>query len=366
MASAIWERLTQYLRLQVAIKAEILDQDSTALEKAFQGLGDRHLLALQVPQNLGGGGLTTAEYYQATVEIAAVSGSLAFLQTQHQSAANRLARFGSPAQQALLPDMAAGKVRIGVGFSHLRRRGKPMLRAEPKGEGYSLTGTIPWVTGYGFFQRAIAGATLPDGAALYGIIPLRTCQGPTGGTISCSDSLPLAAMGVSQTTTVRLENWLMSPADVLVIQSPETIHQGDRQQILHHGFFALGCAQGCLNYLQTREFPELVPLKEHWQNLQRQLFAALGETGSDRYQDKLQLRIAAIQTAQTFAQIALSWTGGSGNLLTSPAQRLYREAMMFSIFGQTQAIREATVKSLLPGKASGYTDTPNYAGVVQW
>ncbi|MEB3225432.1 MAG: acyl-CoA dehydrogenase family protein [Synechococcus sp.] len=369
MNNLAWDNLRQYLRLVVSPQAEKLDQDSKALRSVFQGLGDRLLLALQVPQDLGGAGFSAAEYYQATVEMAATSGILAFLQTQHQSAASRIARFGNPDQQSLLPAMAQGKVRIGVGFSHLRRQGEPMLRAIPQGDSFQLTGTIPWVTGYGFFQKAIAGATLADGSELYGLIPLETCQQPEDGEISCSEPLPLAAMGASQTVTVHVENWLLSPAEVLVIQPPGTIHKGDRQQILHHSFFALGCAQGVLNFLETTAFDtsDLAVLKHHWQDLHRDLFWALDQPPSeDNYHAKLQLRLIAIQTAQTFTQVAMGWAGGAGNLLTSPAQRLYREAMMFSIFGQTQVIRTATVKSLLPGKTSGYTEISNYAGVVQW
>ncbi|WP_198159643.1 acyl-CoA/acyl-ACP dehydrogenase [Picosynechococcus sp. PCC 7003] len=257
-------------------------------------------------------------------------------------------------------------MRIGVGFSHLRRRGEPAVRAIPQGESYCLTGTIPWVTGYGFFQRAIAGATLPDGSELYGLIPLETSQHSGQGEIFCSQPLPLAAMGVSQTVTVKLQNWLVPAADVLVIQPPGTIHKGDRQQILHHGFFALGCARGVLNWLATTDFDDVTALEDHWQALHEQLFCAIKEPQKESFQTKLALRLSAIQTAQTFAQIALHWSGGAGNLLTSPAQRFYREAMMYSVFGQTQTIRAAMVKSLLPGKTSGYTVKSNYAGVVQW
>ncbi|ACB00218.1 MULTISPECIES: acyl-CoA dehydrogenase family protein [Cyanophyceae] len=366
MGQFAWENLAEYLRFSIAPQAEKLDQDPLALGRALDGLSDRHLLALRVPENLGGSGLSTVEYYQATVAMAAASGTLAFLQTQHQSAASRIAQFGNSEQQRLLPQMARGDVRIGVGFSHLRRRGEPAVQAMPQGDRYCLTGTIPWVTGYGFFQRAIAGATLPDGSEWYGLIPLETCQQSEQGEIFCSQPLPLAAMGVSQTVTVKLQNWLVPATDVLVIQPPGTIHKGDHQQVLHHGFFALGCARGVLDWLATAEFDDLAALEDHWQVLHDQLFRAIEEPQTESFQTQLALRLSVIQTAQTFAQIALTWSGGAGNLLTSPAQRFYREAMMYSIFGQTQAIRAAMVKSLLPGKSSGYTVISNYAGVVQW
>ncbi|MGB2924887.1 MAG: acyl-CoA dehydrogenase family protein [Limnothrix sp.] len=344
---AFWENLTEFLRSDVASYAEEIDQNGVALGEVLQGLGDRRLLGLRVPTEWGGSGLSLADYYAATVKITAASGILAFLQTQHQSAAAQIAKFGSAKQKELLPKMVTGEIKVGVGFSHLRRQGKPMLVAKPQGDVFLLTGIIPWITGHGFFRRAIAGATLPNGDELYGLIPLQNTQQSNGGTIDCGTPLPLAAMGQSKTVTVKLNQWLLAPEDVLVIKPAGSIQRGDRHKVLHHGFFALGCAHGILESLATANFSEIQSLKSQLSKLHHEMFQAIADPPAD-FQTQLQLRIKAVALAQQYAAIALTTAGGAGNLLTHPAQRHYREALMFSIFGQTPTIRNATLQTLLP------------------
>lgn len=346
--------------------AERLDQEPMLLGQALQGLGDRHLLGLRVPVRWGGAGFTAREYGAAMVEMAAASGILAFLQTQHQSAAAQIARFGSATQQAWLPAMVRGDRLMGVGFSHLRRSGEPLLRAMPRGDGFVLTGVIPWITGYGFFPQAIAGATLPNGDELYAMIPLATTTQSTGGSLDCGEPLPLAAMGHGRTVTVTLQNWLLMPEDCLTIKPAGSIHQGDRQNVLHHACFALGCAKGSLHFLRANDCPDRHRLERFWQRLNDAIFAALDPDSPLEFAAKVQLRLQAIATAQHYAQIALTLAGGAGNLLTHPAQRLYREALMFSVFGQTPTIRNLHLNLLLQQKPSGYTGLPDHADVVQW
>lgn len=330
----------------VASVVEEIDQNPKVLGQCLQGLGDRRLLGLKVPVGLGGSGFSATEYGLAVTEIARKSGILAFLQTQHQSAAAMIARFGSEEQRKKLPQMVTGKLKVGVGFSQLRRAGQPMLRALPTAKGYELTGTIPWVTGFSFFQEAIAGATLPNGDELYCFIPLENTPEISGGTINCGEPLALAAMGASQTVAVKLENWLITPEQILVIKPAGSIQGGDRQNVLKHGFFALGCAYGCVDFLQQKlEQSQLRILQERLDQLRSEIVTAL-DTKKD-FATQLDLRLKVVAIAQEYAQCALISSGGAGNLLIHPAQRLYREALMFSVFGQTETIRNATLQTLI-------------------
>ena len=342
-----WQRLTGYLQEVVSPQAEIINQEIQALGSCLQGLGDRQLLGLKIPQQFGGSGFSTIEYSLANTAIARVSGILAFLQTQHQSAGGMIARFGSVSQQEFLPKMVTGELKIGVGFSHLRRQGKPIVRVIAATNGYLLTGTIPWITGYGFFQKAIAGATLPNGDELYGFIPLKNAQQSTGGSIDCGEPLQLAAMGMSQTVAVKLDQWFLAAEDVLVLKPAGSIQKGDRQNVLKHGFFALGCAYGSLDFLQTKlDESQFQLLQTRLDDLKSQIISALEKENPD-FDEQLSLRIKVVAIAQEFSQLALMSSGGGGNVKTHPAQRLYREALMFSIFGQTQTIRNATLQTLI-------------------
>jgi alkylation response protein AidB-like acyl-CoA dehydrogenase len=106
-----------YLQEKVVPQANQIDREPTILKQAFQEMGDRSLLALRVPENLGGGGFSELDYRQFQVAIARASGALAFLQTQHQSAASMLAASSNQfLQQTYLPKMATKVLISGKSF----------------------------------------------------------------------------------------------------------------------------------------------------------------------------------------------------------------------------------------------------------
>ena len=344
-----------YLREKVAPQANRLDHNTQALKLALQGLGDRSLLALTVPQSLGGGGVSPTNYALWQIASARVSGALAFLQTQHQSAASRLANSENIyLQQRYLSRMATGDSLIGVGFSHLRRRGKPMMSATEGAEGYLLTGEVPWITGWDYFDRFIIGANLADGREIYGLLPFQDTTQPTGGAIAFSQPLELIAMTATNTVTAKLNNWLLDRRDVLVIKPPGSIHTASKRNILHHGFFALGCAYAGLDILQTiGEQKQLDFIEESWRSLQQevsQCVDAMLTSMPDRsatYLERLQLRSWSINLAQRTSQAAVIANSGGSNSLHSAAGRVYREALLFSVSGQTTDVMQTSLQQLI-------------------
>ena len=204
-------RAERYLQEIVAPQAALIDLKPEELKKAIQGMGDRSLLALRVPKSWGGAELSALDYSHFQIIIGRYSGALTFLQTQHQSAANLIANSNNQSlKEEYLPLMAEGKVLVGVGFSQLRRDGEPLMKAIPVAGGYDLEGEVPWITGFGFFQDFIVGATLPSGEELYGIVPFRDTTQESGGNISFSDILQLNAMGSANTVKGRLKGWFFA------------------------------------------------------------------------------------------------------------------------------------------------------------
>ncbi|MCJ8279315.1 MAG: acyl-CoA dehydrogenase family protein, partial [Rivularia sp. ALOHA_DT_140] len=131
VCSSLLDRAKAYLFETVAPKANEIDKSTDALFEALQGLGNLDLLALKVPERFGGQGFSEVDYGSFQELVARYSGALAFLQTQHQSAAGMLvAGDNSTLQQEYLPLMGSGKILLGVGFSHLRRRGEPIITVE--------------------------------------------------------------------------------------------------------------------------------------------------------------------------------------------------------------------------------------------
>lgn len=339
---------------EISINSNQLDQDFKALKQALSYLGNHSLLALQISPAFGGGGLSKLEYGLWQIAVAKYSGALAFLQTQHQSAGLFLnASNNHIFQQTYLPYLATGKKLIGVGFSQLRRPGKPLVTAEAKKTGYVISGFVPWVTGGNIFTDFIIGAMLADGRELYGVVPLKNAQQTTGGIIQVNEPMSLVAMTATNTVSVELNNWFLENDKVVAIKPANSIHHNSRQNVLNHAWFSLGCVYSALDIMQQIfERKQLTFILETKKSLtetadlyQQQMIEALAPEKAD-YRDKLQLRSQVINLAFRCAQAAVIMASGAANNLDNAAGRVYREALVFSVSGQTTEVMEASLKLL--------------------
>jgi alkylation response protein AidB-like acyl-CoA dehydrogenase len=347
MSENLLDIAKDYFQNIIAPQAAQIDRNLSALQLALQGMGDRSLLALRVPREWGGAGWDERTYRQFQILSARYSGTLTFLQTQHQSAANQLAASSNQdLKRVYLPEMAQGKKLVGVGFSQLRRPGEPMMKAFPVTGGYQLWGQVPWVTGWGFFEDFILGATLPDGRSLYALLPLQNLPG-----IQCSPPMELLSMGVTNTVALTIQDYFLSRDFIISLQAAGAIEESDRKNVLHHGFHALGCAWASLDVIfEVYQKKRLETLKNAHQQLEKALLMCqekMLNSDAASFADKLHWRGWAINLALQGAQAAVIASGGAANFLDHPAGRVYREALQFSLSGQTGAVMENSLEQLL-------------------
>lgn len=355
-------QVEQFLRQQVAPDANRMDWDAIALKSAFHGLGSHSWLALRVPPTWQGAGVSDDHFRQFQELVARYSGALAFLQAQHQSAGVFLVRSENESlKQTYLPQMATGQVGVGVGFSHLRRAGKPSLQAIPVTGGYRLQGQVPWITGFGIFQAVIVAAVLPDDRAVYGLVPLTPTEQEQGGCIYFSEPMALAAMTSTQTVQAELRDWWLASEEVVLIQPAQAIHTSDVLNVLQHSFFALGCARAGLDVMadevqrrsQDSRLADSLPmldkvyqaLEQEWQECRSAIHAA----DYQPFEERLNLRAWAIELMGRCAHAAVTISAGAANSLHHPAQRIYREALVFTVAGQTSAVMQATLSRFIDG-----------------
>ncbi|MGB7378726.1 MAG: cyclase family protein [Rivularia sp. (in: cyanobacteria)] len=350
--SSFLDSAKSYLSETVALKANEIDKSPDALFEALQGLGNLDLLALRVPQKYGGKGFSEVDYGNFQELVARYSGALAFLQTQHQSAAGMLfAGDNSTLQQEYLPLMGSGKVLLGIGFSHLRRRGEPIITAEAVRGGYRLNGVVPWITGFGFFQEFIVAAALPDGGAVFGIAPFQNTQQTGEGEIRFSSPAQLAAMNSTNTVSATLNGWFLPEELVVSIKPPGWIQENDRKNILRATFLAFGCAEAGLDIIKSAfEKKSFSFINDAFNSLQAELNSCRSAIEKARQQEvftqKLQLRAWAIDLTTRIAHGAVTVSSGAANYNHHAAQRVYREALVFTVSGQSSAIMEATLARL--------------------
>lgn len=343
-----------YLLKEVAPLANEIDCNPTALFQALRGFGELGMLALLVPRQWGGQEVSEQTYGSFQELVARYSGALAFLQTQHQSAAGMLvASSNSLLQQKYLPRMSNGEVLLGVGFSQLRREGDPLTVAIPIPGGYQLNGVVPWVTGQDFFSEFIVAATLPDGGAVFGVVPLRETHQESGGAMTLSTPAQLAAMTSTNTVTASLKNWFLPTESVVFMKPAGWIHENDKKNVLRATFLATGCAFAGLDILEsvarTKSLSFITnafdSLQQELKNCRTAVQEAQNNSGLE-LSERLELRAWAIDLAARIAHAAVTVSSGAALHSSHNAQRVYREALVFTVTGQTRAVMEATLLRL--------------------
>lgn len=344
-------KLESYLKEFVSPIASEIDQDPVVLKQALQGLIDHSLLALKVPHAWGGLEVESETFYLSQQLLSRYSGALAFLQLQHHGAISAIvSSTNDDLKQQYLPQVVQEKILIGQGFSQLRRRGKPMMKAIATKEGYYLTGNVPWITGFGFFDMFIIGAVLPDGQELRAIIPfIEDGQG-----IKFSEPMKLCAMQSTNTVTATLENYFLPIENVVSIKEKEAIYKNDKKVVLYPSFLVLGCAEAGLDIVEkVRQIKQLdfiqegfTKLNDEYNRCHEKIKQAM-TIHSRSFDADLQLRVWAINLAQRCAQAAIIVSSGASNYHDHPAQRVYREALVFSVFAQTTDIMRATLAKIL-------------------
>lgn len=340
-----------YLRTEVVPNAEAIDADPEALRVALRGMAVRNLLAMKRPVEFGGPEMPEPLFRIFQEEVARASGSLAFLQTQHQSAVGMIARSENLTLiDEYLPRMANGEKTVGIGFSQLRRPSPPIMRAEDVGGIYVLNGSVPWVTGWDFYEEFLVGAQLPDGRALFAIVPLRAGQG-----ITTSEPMQLAAMNSGNTVSLEFTDFPVGPERVVFIRPVGWIKNNDMINVALQGHFAMGCAQAGIDVI--RKVAEKKPhafIGDAADQLQAELERCRAATAiaqqsvsEETTQERLEVRAWAIELAVRCAHAAIAASSGAANSLAHPAQRIYREALVYTVSAQTPAIMEATLRRLV-------------------
>ncbi len=356
------DTVKSFLLASVVPNANDIDSNPSALFRALQGLGNLDLLALRVPRKWGGREVDEVTFGNFQELVARYSGTLAFVQTQHQSAAGMLiASSNVDLQRKYLPRLGSGEVLLGVGFSQLRRDGTLVVASIVEG-GYRLDGVVPWVTGWGIFHEFIVAAMLPDGSAVFGVIPFGEEKNKPQrheeregreeeGNISFGEVGRLAAMSATNTVTAKLD-WFLPDENVVFVKPPGWIHEQDKGNVLKSTFLTTGCALAGLDIIEGEARRKNLPfIYDAWVSLQDELddcrcrIRAALQSSID-FQGKLYLRAWAIDLATRIAHAAITVSSGAANYMHNNAQRVYREALVFTVTGQTRDLMAATLERL--------------------
>lgn len=333
--------LTEYLVAELAPQVAVIDSEGHYPRAVMQGLGQRGGFGTPSSDD---DGVDPARQVQSIAAVGRYCGSTAFLVWCQSACAWYLARAPRTApRQRYLASVLEGTVLAGTGMSNFLKHHsgieKIRLRAEPEGEGYRVSGVLPWVSNLDRGHLLFTAAEVAEG----GYIMFAVDTAAPG--LKLHPCPAFSGMEGTGTWNVRLEGVSVPAADVLA--GPEEfeafINSVKPGLIATQAGMGLGVTAGCLDildgdrtsnsevngFLETgaEEIREaLGRLENDALTLTRQ--AASGEASR---LSALKLRAEVSELTLRAAQSTALRVGARGYLMRHPAQRRLREAMFVAI-----------------------------------
>ncbi|HEY4001433.1 MAG TPA: acyl-CoA dehydrogenase family protein [Candidatus Xenobia bacterium] len=317
-------------------RAEAVDRLDLPLAENLQALAAAGLAGLTIAEADGGLGASPEVHRTVARELAAACGVTHFTVAQHWSACHLLATGqAEPLKRRLLPELARGQRWVAIAFAHLRRPGPPVLRATLQDGGWILDGEAPWLTGWSLMDSAVVGATQPDGSFVYVWTPLAG--------LVASPPLRLCAMEASATVRLTFSQWFVPLEHTLFVTDLEATRIQDRANVLRATSMTLGCSRAAVELVEAlaakRRLDSIRQAAERLRARYQALVTAIDAAGAD-FDANLSLRLKSIELAVHASHAAVAAASGAANLRDHPAQRLYREAMFYTVQAQTHEVLE--------------------------
>jgi alkylation response protein AidB-like acyl-CoA dehydrogenase len=336
----------------LAPRASASDQAALLPVENIRCLAEAGLLGVTAPVAFGGASATPGVVRDYLEILASACGLTAFVVFQHIVACRHIAGGENEALKAeRLPGLAAGERFCTVAFSHLRRPGPPTLRVEPDGDGYLFNGTAPWATGWGLAQDVLLAGTLPDGDSVWVVAPL-----VENDALEISAPMRLCGMNASGTVSLTCRDLHFGPESYVKRMTAEQLGADTAYAILFFSVLSLGAAAGAVCLLRSLAAARgSAGLAATADALEAEATAARGAvnataermTAPGALENAGRVRAWCIDLGVRAAHAAVTASGGAANSLDHAAQRLFREAMVYTLTAQTRDLQTATLARLL-------------------
>jgi butyryl-CoA dehydrogenase/short/branched chain acyl-CoA dehydrogenase len=337
-------------------------------------LFDLGLMAIEIPEDLGGAGGSFFDAVLAIEAISTVDPAVAVLVDVHNTLViNSLRRWGTESQQrSWLSKLAAGT----VGAYALSEAGSGsdafglQTRAEQAASGYRLNGRKLWISSAREANLFVVFATLDPAAGYRGITAFLVEKGTPGFTVGRKED----KLGIRASSTCELifdhceippENLLGQPGKGYKI-AIETLNEGR----IGIGAQMLGLAEGAWQHAaryaqERRQFGKRIAEFQAVQFALAQMSteieaarllvynaARLKDAGQPYVREAAMCKLFASQVAERVASQCVEIFGGNGFVRDYPAEKYFRDSKIGSIYEGTSNMQLATIaKQVL--KSSG-------------
>jgi hypothetical protein len=252
---------------------------------------------------------TDATMFSAFKILAAESGAFAFL-----------------ALQQWVAGLRDGQI-AGVAYGHLR---DPNSQTPIWRDGV-VSGTVPWFTGAGIFPKTLLGFRLEDGSEVRAWVDATDREAFRHG-----PPMPLIAISSTRTVCIECAALPIAESEFVSVNPKNTQAKNDAAGVIWQLPLLIGNCYGSLQQIKTAERGNAALAERQLTQLDAKIQAAFSEKRTTELGPELRARAGDL--AVRLARLACMTCGGASLITGHPAERLYREAIVFNLMAQTDQI----------------------------
>jgi alkylation response protein AidB-like acyl-CoA dehydrogenase len=279
------------------------------------------------PIEAGGSDLGALEQQRIRETLAGGCLTTAFVWAQHHGVV-RAVRDAAPAvRDAWLEGLCSGRVQGGLALAGLRP-GPSSLRiaATPDG-GWTIAGSSPMVTGWGYLDVLLVGARLESDEIVFALVD-------TSHPGLRARPRRLAALDASRTVELTFDDVVIDRATSVLQTTALPAWAAAGESVRLNGALSIGVAERCARLAGEPALLARVVAARHALDV------------ADDGDELAQARADASLLAMRAASYLVAQRGSAAVDVREHAQRLAREAIFLLAFGQRPAIKQALLRGL--------------------
>ena len=348
-----------------------MDEHAKIPRDLIDKLFDLGVMAIEIPESLGGAGATFFHAVLAVEALSRVDPSIGvFVDVQNTLVINALLRWGTDEiKRRYLPKLAADS----IGAYALSEAGSGSdafalsTRAARTDDGFAITGRKLWITNGNEANVFIVFANLNPDAGYRGITAFIVERGLPGFTVGKKED----KLGIRASSTCELifEDCRVPASNVLGAAGQgykvaiETLNEGR----IGIGAQMIGIAQGALDHTikYTKDRKQFGKTIAEFQAVQHQLARAatdlaagrllvynaarLRDAGQPFLTEAAMCKIFSSEAAERVTSLAVNLFGGYGFVKDYPVEKLYRDAKIGQIYEGTSNLQLQTIAKQMLG-----------------
>ncbi|WP_433560322.1 acyl-CoA dehydrogenase family protein [Nocardia sp. CA-151230] len=330
-----------WVREAESLTAEVLEGRAAEVDRGglippahFEALAERGFYGFPLSD-----GMTPETLIDTAATV--ISGCLAtgFVWAQHLGALRSVvAGSNRDLLERYLAEMMSGAYRCGVSYAGTRT--EPTLFAEPVDGGYVLTGTTPFVTGWGYIDAVATAARVREGAAesvVTLLVPVREAENIR------AERLSLIAADASATVRLTFDGAFAGDELVLDVKAVAVGPEGGvALSDWVNGGLVLGVLMRCVRFLEDFG-AEAAPHAARLAGLRERYGRAIGDITATHA-----LRAEMAHAAVNAAAAGVVCSGSRSAVAGATAERLLRQATFALIATTRDPIKSALLQALQP------------------